>query len=80
VIGSLYALPAILTLFGIKRSRIRQLGTFGMFIAFMFSSLLRLLTFGWFPLLWLYPLALALIAGVVYLQEFRRDEHGGPNG
>ena len=69
-----YGIPALTTLFGVKRHKVRMWGVFGLFLGYLFSVILRLLTFGLAPAFWLFMLALALIAAVLYIVESRRDD------
>lgn len=69
-----YIVPGAITLFGLKSDKARAYGTFGLFLAYLFTTILRLLTFGPAPLLWLFTLGLALVAAVVYVVEARRIE------
>lgn len=69
----LYIIPGVLTLATINRSRrVRMYGVFGLFLAYMFTTILRVLTVGFTPLMWIFTLALALVAGVCYIAEARR--------
>lgn len=69
-----YAVPALVTFFGIKSPKMRGWGVFGMFLAYLFSTILRLLTFGPFPMIWLFIFGLCLISAVLYIVESRRDD------
>lgn len=68
----LYILPALPILLGLFWKRVNTLkwrtrSTFWMFIACMFITLLRLITIGFTPLVWLFTFALGLIAAVCFL-------------
>ena len=71
-----YIIPALMTFFGVVRDKpkVRSYGTFGLFMGYLFATILRLLTVGFFPVLWIYPLSIALVAAVVYIVESRRAE------
>lgn len=45
----------------------RARANLGMFIGVIFLTLLRLLTIGFFPMIWLFTLAMGLISAVCYL-------------
>ena len=72
----IYIIPSSLTLGGVfkQNDKLRTYATFGLFMAYLFSVILRILTVGFTPLLWLYPFGLALVAAVVYIVESRRIE------
>ena len=67
----LYIVPGLMTLFGLiaRNKTFGQIGSFTMFLAFLFSTILRLITIGFTPAIWLFSLALALIAGICYLSD-----------
>ena len=71
--AAIYIVPGAATLLGLKSDRIRVYGTFGLFLAYLFSTILRVLTVGFTPLLWLFTLGLALVCGVCYIVEARRQ-------
>ena len=73
ILGGLYLVPALMTLIGFKRKHLRKWGAFGMFCAYLFAVLLRLLTVGFFPFIWLFMFALSLIAGTLYIYESRHE-------
>lgn len=70
----LYGVPAVLTIGGVRNQSVRTWGVFGLFMGYLFSAILRLLTFGFVPVFWWFLLALALIAAVLYIVESRRDD------
>jgi hypothetical protein len=72
----IYFIPAIITLAGVGKDsiKLRVYGTFGLFLAYLFSVILRWLTVGFAPFLWLFALGLALVAAVMYIVESQRDE------
>lgn len=72
--AAFYFIPAATTLLGLRHDRVRGWGVFGLFLAYLFSTILRVLTFGITPLFWLFLFALALIAAVLYIVESRRDD------
>lgn len=76
VIGTGYAAAGAVDLYGVTRNSAkgRYLGTMLMFGAFVFMTLLRLLTFGFTPIIWVFILTLGLIAGVLHILESRRGE------
>ena len=67
-----YLTPSIITIAGIRRPKLRTWGVFGLFLGYLFSTILRLLTFGVTPVFWLFLMALTLIAAVLYVVESRR--------
>lgn len=69
-ISLLYVIPPILILYGHAKgnSGARSWGIFGMFLAYFFFSILRVAAFGWVPIGgWLFTLALALVAAVIFI-------------
>ena len=72
--AAIYIVPGAVTLFGVKNDKVRVYGAFGLFLAYLFSTILRVLTVGFTPLLWLFTLGLALVCGVCYIVEARRRE------
>jgi hypothetical protein len=69
-----YAIPSVSVLAGVRNKHARVYGTFGLFMAYLFSTILRLLTVGVTPMFWLFLLALSLVAAVVYIVEARHEE------
>lgn len=67
--GSIYIIPSILTVAGLwtRRKSILLSGILGMSLAYLFSLLLRLLTIGFTPAIWLFYLCLFLVSVVCYL-------------
>ena len=67
--GAIYLIPSLLTLGGLSSARKALLlsGILGMSLAYLFSLLLRLLTIGFIPGIWLFYLCLFLISVVCYL-------------
>jgi hypothetical protein len=67
--GAIYIVPSTLTFLGLgsKRRILLLSGIFGMFLAYLFSLMLRLLTVGFVPGIWLFHLALVLISMICYL-------------
>jgi len=78
VIGTGYFVAGGVGLYGVisNSSTGRYFGTMAMFGAFIFMALLRILTIGFTPILWVFILALALIAGVLHILESRRRDQG----
>lgn len=74
VLSILYIVPPLFTLAGYcfnkyKRSlAFRSWGALGIFNAYLFVSILRVITQGWIPVIWTFLLALSLIAGVIHLR------------
>lgn len=70
-----YFAPGAITLIGLHKASWSWLaaGSFGMMLAFLFSTLLRLLVIGWIPAIWLFYLALVGISGVCYLYDHGVD-------
>jgi hypothetical protein len=79
VIGTSYMTTGAVGLYGVVRNsaRGRYWGTMLMFGAFFFMVLLRLLTIGFTPIIWVLILALAFTAGVLHIIESRRREKRG---
>lgn len=69
----IYLVPGITTLAFFKNDRVRMYGIFGLFLAYLFTTILRILSIGFTPLMWIFTLALALIAATVYIVEARRQ-------
>lgn len=69
LISLVYLVPPALLLIGHRKSsdKFRSVGLFGIFLAYFFITILRLATFGWQPLSWLFTLALAIIAAIVFI-------------
>lgn len=69
LLGIVYITPAILTVVGAKRPRKWQAkyGTFGVALAYTFIAILRVITQGFIPLIWLFPLICGLVTGICYL-------------
>lgn len=67
----MYFVPGVITLVGLGRESKTWLsaGSFGMTLAFLFSTILRLLTIGFVPAIWLFYVALVGISGVCYLYD-----------
>lgn len=76
VIGTGYTVAGGIGLYGVTRNSVkgRYWGTMLMFGAFVFMAILRLLTIGLTPIIWVLILALALIAGVLHILESRRRD------
>jgi hypothetical protein len=74
VLSILYIVPPLFTLAGLclkryKRSlAFRSWAALGIFNAYLFVSILRVITQGWIPVIWIFLLALSLIAGVIHLR------------
>lgn len=74
ILSILYIVPPLFTLAGFcleksKRSlACRSWGALGIFNAYLFVSILRVITQGWIPVIWIFLLALSLIAGVIHLR------------
>lgn len=51
----------------VKRLRVAKYAALGSFLSFVFLAFLRILVFGWIPLTWIYPVALALASGLIRL-------------
>ncbi len=70
----LYIAPPLVTLAGVtlknqtKSLAYRSWGALGIFNAYLFVSILRIITQGWIPVIWIFLLALSLIAGVIHLR------------
>ena len=75
--AAFYFIPSAITLLGLRKPRWRVWGVFGLFLGYLFSTILRVLTFGFTPVFWLFLLALASIAAVLYIVESGRVEEYG---
>lgn len=68
-----YGLPALVTLVGLLTpkwslsNKLRSYGAFLQALGYLFLTTLRWITIGFFPVLWMFTLALSLIAAVVHL-------------
>lgn len=68
VLGIAYLVPSSMVLWGTKKGySFRRWGTFGVALCYLFITILRLLTFGFVPAIWIFMLACSLVAGMVYL-------------
>jgi len=65
----IYFVPCMTFLLGRRNDKVKQWALFGMFLAYTFSAILRLLTFGITPLIWVFIMSLALICGILYISE-----------
>lgn len=67
--GFLYMVSGVVVLFAkIKNhTRLRTSGAFLMFMAFFFTFVIRVVTIGLIPLIWMHYLMLALACAVIYL-------------
>ena len=80
VVATLYILPSSAVLVGIKKKSWRRWGAFGVFIMYLFAALLRVVTQGFTPFIWVFILACGLISGIVYLYVSLKEESGGEDG
>lgn len=77
VLGVLYLIPSVAVLVGTTKGlKWRMFGTFGVALAFLFITILRLLTFGFTPVIWIFMLICALISAMVYLYVSVNGEDG----
>jgi len=78
VIGLGYAAAGGVALYGVAKNSItaRYWGTMALFGSFFFMTLLRLLTIGFTPIIWLLVLCLAFISGLLHIVESRRRARG----
>lgn len=60
------SLPGVIVPFVKEERRTHWLkhATFGIFLAFFFLFLLRVILYGWTPWLWIYPLMISLSSGI----------------
>lgn len=72
--GGGYLASGVISLYGVRRhaKKWRRWGTFSMFLSYMFMTMLRLFTFGPFPVHWLMSLTLGLTAAVLFFRESPR--------
>lgn len=74
ILAFLFTAPSFFTLWGFccnknKRSlTCRSVGALGIFNAYLFVAILRIVTGGWIPAGWIFLFALSLIAGVIHLR------------
>jgi len=73
--ASFYIISGAFAMFGVlrKQPRWRYRGAFLCTLSYTFLVILRLLTFGPFPIIWLFTLALGLISAIIYLWESGRE-------
>jgi len=75
ILGLGYITPPVMTFIGAKkRGRWATMGIFGSSAACIFIAVLRIVTIGWIPFVWLFPLVMGLVAGVCYLVVSLGDE------
>lgn len=68
VLGIVYAIPSIVVIGGIwKGNGWKRAGTFSMAACYTFIALLRVISFGLEPIIWLFVLVCGLVSGMVYL-------------
>lgn len=69
VVGVAYLIPSVGFLVGFTRHHdfLQRWGMFGTALGYAFVALLRFITIGPFPFVWLFMVLCALVAGVVYL-------------
>lgn len=72
--AAFYLIPSSVNLFGLIKSKRkwRAIGSFGMFLAYLFACIIRILTIGFTPAIWLFPLGFALVSGVLYITDSRK--------
>lgn len=58
------AIPGIIVPFARNRVKWLKHATFGIFLAFFFLFLLRVVIYGWIPWIWIYPLMISLSSGI----------------
>lgn len=65
----LSSLPGLVSVFipPLKKQRTLKLGTFGLFLSFLFLFILRIVVFGFLPLTWLPLLMISLTCGILRL-------------
>lgn len=73
--AAFYIISSSIAIWGVafKKSAWRYRGAFLATMAYTFMTLLRLLTFGVFPVIWLFLLALGLISAMIFLWEAGRE-------
>ena len=75
LLSILYMIPCVATFVGtVKDGKYRRIGSFGVAACFAFVTLLRLLTFGLTPVIWIFTFACGIIAGIVYIHESINEE------
>jgi hypothetical protein len=69
IISLLYIVPPILVFVGYQtnRIRVRSVGLFSVFLAYLFNTILRVATFGIQPVNWIFTLALCVIAAAMFI-------------
>ena len=70
VLGVFFILVAGYMLYGLIKSseEIRSQGLFYLFLSLTFISILRILNFGFVPLIWFFPMVCAIITAVCYIK------------
>lgn len=57
-----------------RKNRVSQIGSYGLFLAYMYNVVVRFLTGTGFIWTWVFPLALAFIAGILVLSARWQDD------
>lgn len=68
-ISLIYIIPPILLFLGFKSNndRLHSVGLFGVFLAYLFNTILRIATFGVEPVTWMFTLALCVISAAMFI-------------
>jgi hypothetical protein len=77
-IGLGYTAAGAVAIYGVAKNSVkaRYWGTMALFGSYFFMTLLRLLTIGFAPIIWLLILCLAFISGLMHIIESRRMGRG----
>lgn len=67
LVFALAALPGLIAPLLSDRTRALKLTTFGVFLAFMFLTILRIVIVGWIPVTWFPTLLVSLTSGYLHL-------------
>jgi len=77
--GILYALPGLFLLVGLfwDKKRVRSVALFWIWLVLLFTVGMNIATGGLNPLTWLSPMAIGLIAGIIWLRVRWEFQRGG---
>lgn len=69
LLGVVYVLPSALGIYALWKNKLnlREWATLGTFIGYLFITLLRLITIGPIPILWVFTFALTIIVGLIHI-------------
>lgn len=69
--SAFYILPAVIYFTGLvtKKNNVQSVGLFGMFLGFLFNTILRIVVFGSGHGAWIFTLALCVISALSYFES-----------